>query len=620
MKSKKTTFADLESRSCRNLLEEATNWSKGLSLLEAQKLHRHIKETELPTRSFKLAVVHSYTSDLLNPWLDLHAGVHGLDLNTYHAPYGMNILEAQQGSGLLQHQPELTLFMLQREDLHPKLKQPVTGLTHGEQEQLNVDIAKNLVSFISQFRQNISGRFMVTILPNRFAPESGLYDIQSEFSESSWWARTKQLLSETFAAHLESTTLLDLDMMLAEIGRPQFFDLRYWYTTRFPFSSLAANEFARHVINIADLITTPKAKVIVLDADNTLWGGVVGEEGMNGIDLGPDYPGNVFMDFQRRILDFKERGFILAICSKNNHQDVIEVLQDHPHQVLREEVFSALRINWEPKFLNIQSIAKELNLGLDSFIFVDDSDYECGMVRKELPQVQVIQTPKKATEIPFCLDQLSRLEILSLTQEDKKKTKLYAEERQRRDLLQQVDKQGGGIEEYLESLKMEMNVEVNSRDQISRLAQLTQKTNQFNLTTKRYSEQEIQAFIDSEKWLVASFSLTDSFGDSGVVGLLLIQFLDSETVNIDTLLMSCRVIGRKAESAFLETVIKHLMNLGVKSIEAEFFPTLKNKLVSDFYQNHQFSEVKQNCFVRSIDQKKALPASSFPMEIIVRSK
>ena len=171
-------------------------------------------------------------------------------------------------------------------------------------------------------------------------------------------------------------------------------------------------------MDLGVVLKFPKAKVIVLDADNTLWGGIIGEDGIDGIALGSDYPGNAFLQFQRRLLDYQQRGFILALCSKNNAADVDQVLKQHPHQLLRDEHFAARRVNWLPKPDNLVSLAEELNLGLDSFIFVDDSDHECAAVRQRLPQVEVVRTPSRPIDIPGCLEHVSRLEVLSLTAED----------------------------------------------------------------------------------------------------------------------------------------------------------------------------------------------------------
>jgi FkbH-like protein len=598
--------------SCKEFQEYTGNWSIDLTLPEAQKLTQHIEGFSTSTTPFNLAIIHTYTSELLDPWFDFHAAINGINLNTYHAPYGMNILEAEPGSRLVQHRPDLTLFMLRREDLHPQLKNPLSGLTRQEQEILQEEAIDHLIQIISQFRKNISGRIAVCILPAIFPSELGIYCVQNQQSETFWWPNIKQRLSRRLTDQFESAFIFDLDTLLIELGQINFFDLRYWYTSRFPFKPMAANEFARKILDIICVILKSKTKVIVLDADNTLWGGIIGEDGIDGIALGPDYPGNAYMDFQRRILDYRERGFVLALCSKNNYEDVIEVLNTHPHQLLKEQTFSAMRINWASKHVNLMSLAEELNLGLDSFIFVDDSDYECDLVRKELPQVHVIQTPKKPVDIPRCLDYTGRLEILSLTQEDKIKGELYRQEHNRKSLLQHVNQSGGSVDDYLASLQMSMVIELNPSNRVIRLAQLSQKTNQFNLTTKRYTEQEIQDIINSNNWLVASFSLKDCYGESGVVGLITIN-IDKTKAYIDTFLMSCRVIGRKAETVFFEAIMQYLLESGICYVFAEYKPTLKNRLVADFYKDHQFSEVEQYHFSRSLSDSPPLSSDSFPI-------
>jgi len=236
-----------------------------------------------------------------------------------------------------------------------------------------------------------------------------------------------------------TSSFLDLDAILNNQGRQQFFDQRNWFSLQYPFSTGAALEFARQVTGFGAMAKFPKAKVIVLDADNTLWGGIVGEEGPNGIGLGPDYPGNAFVALQRRILALQARGYILAMCSKNNLEDVQQILDTHPHQILHQDHLTSLRVNWQSKPENLKSIADELNLGLDSFIFVDDSDYECAAVRHALPEIEVIQVPSKPTDVPYCFDHVTRLEILSLTMEDQSKTEMYAQEHRSRELKGNLD-------------------------------------------------------------------------------------------------------------------------------------------------------------------------------------
>src|SRR4030095_3537438 len=250
----------------------------------------------------------------------------------------------------------------------------------------------------------------------------------------------------------------------------------------------------------------------------------------DGIALGPDYPGNCYVAFQRRVLEYQQRGFILALCSKNNEADVLEVLRRHPHQVLREEYFAALRVNWQDKPQNLQALADELNLGLDSLVFVDDSAHECSVVRRTLPMIEVVQTPARAVDVPTCLDRVSRLEIIALTEEDRRKSEMYVQDRMRRGRANaSVD-----VSSYLKSLSMDMRVAFNDGRQSMRAAQLTQKTNQFNLTTRRYSEEQILRFVEADDCLMAHFSLRDIFGDSGLVGVAIVRLPSPEVAELDT--------------------------------------------------------------------------------------
>jgi FkbH-like protein len=596
-----------------------SRYRQPLSLPQVQRIVSHAESLGPVARTLRLGVIHTYTSELLDPWLELAAGLQGLKLQTYHAPYGLSLQEAEEYSGLVRHEPDLTLLLLQREDLHPDLAKPLAGFSFERQKEIAREALEHLYGIVARFRTHKLGQIVITLLPPMFSPGLGVYDAQFERSESAWWANLKAEIGRTLRESMAASMFLDLDQVQERIGRLRFFDRRFWYSSRFPFTTEGASEIARCVIGIGAVLKLPKAKVIVLDADNTLWGGIIGEDGMNGIALGPDYPGNAFLDFQRRLLDYRQRGFILALCSKNNQADVEQVLHEHPHQILRNEHFAAQRVNWLPKPDNLASLAEELNLGLDSFVVVDDSNYECAAIRQAFPQVEVVQTPPKPVDVPTCLDSVARLEVLSLTDEDLTKTDMYAQERRRRELKQSLEKSGVALRDYLASLKMTMRVGFNDSSHLARLAQLTQKTNQFNLTTRRYNEQQMQVFIRNDNWLVGYFSLADVFGDSGIVGLVVLQMTTPEKVELDTFLMSCRVIGREAESAFLHTVLRRLANQGVKEVVASYHPTPKNGLVKGFLAAQGFEECSDGRYRLDLCKTPPLPESMFPVAIELAS-
>ncbi|MBN8507276.1 MAG: HAD-IIIC family phosphatase [Burkholderiales bacterium] len=597
------------------LLAEVARWPVALTLPQARQLADHARGLSPARQPLRLAVVHTYTSDLLEPWLAMWASLSGFDLAAWHAPYGLALQEAEPGSNLVQHRPDITLMMLRREDLHPEIAQPIAGLPEERREDLRRACQERIADIVGRFRAQPVGQIVLTLLPSTTPASLGLFDTQSERSEAAWWTGLQQDVAAWIRAACPATLLLDLADVQAQVGRANFFDRRYWHSAQFPFTAAAAHEFARRVLAVGTVLKAPKAKVIVLDADNTLWGGVIGEDGMDGIALGPDYPGSAYREFQRRILDFQQRGFILAMCSKNNVADVDEVLQKHPHMILREHHFAARRVNWLPKPDNLVALAEELNLGLESFVFVDDSDHECAAVRDRLPQVQVVQVPQRPVDVATCLDHVARLEVLSLTREDLDKTRMYAQERQRRDILEHAAA-SSDANNYLARLGMKMRITLAPATHVPRLAQLTQKTNQFNLTTRRYDEQQMRAFIDdSNNWLVADFSLADSFGDAGIVGLAMFRLTSTSTAELDNFLMSCRVIGRQAESAFLHSLLRQLAERGIEEVVADYVPTAKNPLVKDLLPREGFISGADGRFHRRLTEQPARPAYDFPIDV-----
>ncbi len=585
------------------------------SLAQANKLLKHINTLQHAKQPIRLGIVHTYTSELLDPWLHFSAALSQLGIDIYHAPYGVTAQEATAHSGLTAHSPDITLLLLTREDVHPAFQVAAACIQIADRQNIQEQFQQTLNNLVSRYRENVPGHIIVTILPSTLSPGLGLYDGMAVNSEVHWWNQIKASLANDLREKLSGVSYLDLDQLVMQVGRDNFFDLRLWYSSTFPFTPTGALAISNAITTMAASILLSKAKVIVLDADNTLWGGVIGEDGMNGIALGPDYPGRVYVDFQKRILSLQQRGFILALCSKNNPEDVNEVFQHHPHQLLRDEHFVARRVNWLPKPDNLRSLAEELNLGLDSFIFVDDSDYECAAVRHSLQEVEVIQMPSSPSEIPTCLDSLARLEISALTREDLEKTAMYTHERLRKSQLEELAKSGGSVEDYLKSLNMKMSVGLDDLSHVQRLAQLTQKTNQFNLTTRRYDEQDMAEKISNANTSVFHFSLADNFGDSGIVGLAIIERESGKTARLDSFLMSCRIIGRMAEQAFLCTILHNLKSRGVEELSADYIPTRKNVLVETFLPENGFSQTTDGRYVRNLLGSMHSTGNNFPIQI-----
>jgi FkbH-like protein len=320
-------------------------------------------------------------------------------------------------------------------------------------------------------------------------------------------------------------------------------------------------------------------KCIVLDLDNTLWGGVIGEDGMDGLQLSLSAPGNYFMAFQQAILDHYDRGIILAINSRNNPDDAWKVIRTHPNMILKEKHFAAARMNWNDKAANIRELAQELNIGLDAMVFLDDDPTNRDLVRALVPEVLTPELPAEPAEYVRFLNSLGVFEAGVITDEDKMRGNLYVTER----LRTAAEKSYASKEEFLKSLGLTLTVRMDDASCVSRLAQLTEKTNQFNIDKKPLTEDEIRAAIDSPTHHVFYGKLQDKFGDHGVVLFALIE-AHADHWHIPALLMSCRVFGRGAEDAFLAAISEKALQEGVHSLTISFKDSPKNAPAREFVE------------------------------------
>jgi FkbH-like protein len=381
--------------------------------------------------------------------------------------------------------------------------------------------------------------------------------------------------------------LTDWDRYLRLLGTEASLDYRYWYLSKAPFKKAFLNAYAQELSRIVLALKGRAKKCLVLDCDNTLWGGVIGEDGIDGIKLDRnEYPGKAYYDFHTSVLHLAERGVLIALCSKNNEADVFEVLDEHPWCRIKRSHLAGWRVNWEDKVSNLAALAETLNVGLDSFVAVDDNPMECGLIRQMLPQVTVLQVPEKLYTYPQLVLKDGLFDTLRLTDEDKKRAKLYQSESTR----QGARGEFGTVEDYLASLETVARIHRALPNEIPRVAQLTQKTNQFNLTTRRYSEQQIQAFISREDHAVFTLAVKDKFGELGLVGVLILGRQDN-IGQIDTFLMSCRALSRSLESVMIAHCLKLMQSIwNIDCWQAEYIPTRKNPQVADFWLVNGFTE------------------------------
>jgi FkbH-like protein len=372
---------------------------------------------------------------------------------------------------------------------------------------------------------------------------------------------------------------------VSAVGRKQALSPRFYFRATAPYQPRFWDELARRVLLASRGAGTYLYKVLVLDCDNTLWGGVIGEDLLDGIALSPDmYPGNVFWRVQHELLALQQRGVLLCLSTKNNPADVAEVLDRHPHQVIREEHLIVKKVGWGDKVDSLGAIAEELGLGLDSMVFLDDSPFEIEAVRERLPAVRCFQVPEKVFDYPALVGEISDL-FLSGRPDDggADKTDQY-----RLRATEQAERNRHGTrEQYLASLGLTVELRRDPRDAIPRIAGLSQKSNQFNLTTRRYTEAQVADLVESPDTTVYTIRVGDRFGDSGITGIAIVRY-EGTAARVESFLMSCRVLGRDIEQVPWATIAADARARGCTRLEAEWLRTARNAQVEDFYDRLGF--------------------------------
>lgn len=383
---------------------------------------------------------------------------------------------------------------------------------------------------------------------------------------------------------------IDISEYFSLFPEDEWINWKFYFISQMIISPKVASGFKEWFSHRLHQINGYRKKCLVLDLDNTLWGGVLGEDGIDGIKIGGDYPGNVFQYFQEAILSLAASGIILTVCSKNNEEDVKELWEKNPFVKIKDKELATWRINWNNKADNIREIAAELNIGLDSLVFLDDNPSERELVKRELPMVSVPEFPAQPYKLlPFIRSVVEKyFRTSNLTTEDLSKTEQYKSNARR----VSSSKNFADLDEFIKSLEIEVNVFKADSFTIPRIAQMTQKTNQFNLTTRRYQESDLISFIDKGDWVVGA-SVKDKFGDSGITAAAIVKFNEGRAL-IDSFLMSCRILGKGIENVFLKVILNELLKAGVKEVSAEYIPTAKNAQVSNFYAKNGFETRPNN--------------------------
>ena len=552
--------------------------------------------------TIKLAVLGSCTLTHLIPGIRIAALRRGLWVDVYEGAYGMHRQELQDPSSRLhEFKPDVLLMSL---DAHH-----VAGADGSSVEHALAEIAD-----CWKLAKQTLGCTIVqqTILPifHRLLGNNEHRYIQSPSAIVTKLNEALRSLADEMGAHL-----LAVDTAAVHDGIAEWHDEALWHRSKQEIHPRVLHVYGDEVGRLLAALRGRSYKCLVLDLDNTLWGGIIGDDGLAGIAMGQgSVVGEAHLAFQRYALELSRRGIILAVCSKNDEARALEVFDKHPEMLLRRSHISCFVANWEDKASNLRQIARRLNIGTDSLVFADDNPFERNLVRKELPDVAVPELPEDPAGFAACIAAAGYFEGLSVTAEDQGRVGQYQANTARETLRESTTDMAA----YLQSLRMELHCNRFDLVGLQRIVQLINKTNQFNLLTRRYTDTEVQAVMAEPMALHVQFRLQDRFGDNGVIAIV-IGKLDSERrLFIDTWLMSCRVLGRQVEAATLNVTANRARAMGARALIGAYRPSPKNEMVRDHYSKLGFEALEsqdgETRWILPLDRFRPIPVSMTILE------
>ncbi|WP_022683451.1 HAD-IIIC family phosphatase [Sphingobium bisphenolivorans] len=553
--------------------------------VDYRKASRMLREIEMPA-DLRVAMMGNMTLDLLIPCLRVAAASVGQVAEFQAAPFGQH-MQHLHDEALASFRPDILLLALSPDVMRPDGFARFQAMTVEERQALRDGIIAEIEEWMAAAISRTAATLMIANFPS---PRSagGLADLASEYGEQEFYLDLNHALIRTVRGQPRAL-ILDVAAAAARVGTRQAIDARLQHLAKLSWTQPMIREvgqaFAHAVVGSRGLAR----KCLVLDLDNTLWGGVVGEDGPHGVHIGPgDMVGEAFHSFQLRVRALKERGILLALCSKNNPADVEEIFRERGDMPLKLSDMAATAVGWQPKHEGLEQIARTLNIGLDALVFLDDNPAEIAAVRAHLPQVQSVLLPAEPAYYVDALDELPWFEKGRLTAEDSGKAEQYAIA-VRRDALK-VERDP---EDYLRLLEMRAVIREADSADLLRLHQLFAKTNQFNLTAKRLGLGEIEALLQDDAHQVGVAELRDKFGNLGTVALYVLR-RNGHVLTIDHLMMSCRAMGRGLEDALMNDIKQRFLAMDdVPLIQGLYVPTPKNSVVSGFYEQQGFERAPQ---------------------------
>jgi FkbH-like protein len=538
-----------------------------------------------PLAPFRLAVLSNSTIDLVVPALVASAARHGIALEVIQPAYDQVAQEAlTPDSKVNGSKPDAVLLALDYRALPLRLSLGDAGASSAT--------VQGAIGYLQALRDGIKANANAVCIFQTFAPPPETLFGSLDRALPGTLRSLLDNINREVAEYVfrSGDVLLDVAGLAETVGLADWHNPQLWNMAKFSFSDELIPLYADHVARTVAAIRGKSRKVLILDLDNTVWGGVIGDDGLEGILIAQgDARGEAHLAVQRLALELRQRGIVLAVSSKNTDEVAREPFEKHPEMLLKLEHIAVFQANWNDKATNIQAIAEELSLGLDAMVFLDDNPVERGLVRELLPQVGVPELPEDPAWYARTLAAAGYFEAVAFANEDLKRAGFYQDNAKRASLQKQV----GGVDAYLASLDMTITFQPFDATQRARIVQLINKSNQYNLTTRRYTDPEVTQAEDDPEVFTLQVRLADVFGDNGMISVVICRPGEEGVWEIDTWLMSCRVLGRKVEHMVLREILKHARAAGISKLSGTYKPTDRNKLVADHYAKLGFTKLAE---------------------------
>ena len=575
--------------------------------LKYYKFSKKIDTINKGLKKINISFLSNFTIELLEPFMKIELVKRNFKPNFFFAPYDQIEQEIyNQRSKIYNKKNDIVVVAMNFESLLPNL---FTDLIYNEEKLKKkiIEIKTRTFNLINQIKKRNTFSKIVFFNFNYIKKDFQAFTSTSSNINLNFIIEQINSYLITLTKKFNSLFIFDFKKVSENVGLKNFFDKKLFLLSKMPFSIESQIELSKILSRFITAILRIPKKCIILDADNTIWGGIVGEDGIDGIKLGEDFPGNIYKSFHKFLLSLRKKGVLLALASKNNKKDVFEVFNKHDDCLLQKKHFSAFQINWNDKVTNIKKIASSLNIGTDSIVFFDDNPVERELIKSKLPEVSVIDVSNNPLYFEEQILNSEYFDHLFITKDDLKRASMYVAEKKRENFLEK----NLNIDDYLKSIKTKVVIGQINKESIKRCSQLINKTNQFNLTVKRKSEGDIQNILNNGGtgiWVRVS----DRFGDNGLVGVAVAtQLQNINSWYIDTFLMSCRVIGRNIEDVFLYELSKKLKKKKqYKFIIGEYIKGDKNLMVKNFYKEQGFKK-ENGKWIKRLDNFKSGKYKSF---------